>query len=574
MSDTFDVPEATSGGALGGLGALSSLYGPQGSPFPQLRSAASALIPDLSQLGPTLDASQKAKSDAIDRAIQRLTEAQGSNKAGVLAALASGFLAPTRAGSFAESFGSAMGQAAPQINMLDKQRLEQGNLVDQLRVQQAQLPADSLMKRLSLAGTLNRFAGNSSSRSVVQDPNSPTGWSYAQVTSDGQEVGKIVGAPPPRSANATNYPTTPDGVQVVDHKTWSQLLGKANTAIDQAVKNGEVDISDEAGRNNWLKRWIATNALAAPPGTDVTKEYFPSIHGTRPGKAPEVAPAAPAGTDPAALATPADNPILKPLPPRQGAVRPGVIDDLKKYSDSSRDYADAASILADSRKINPLAWYGGIPGVAGAGASLAPETAASVHKYLDPKNPGATATARLASNLNRLTLSLAKPLLGGQLSDRDLDLIAKMNGAVKMPPQERENLFSQGEWLVRKKMAWNDLASSYIAHGKAPPSFVEWDKAYEAANPYPGAILAGETPSSPVVRQAQPPTSPGGQPAQVPANLVQPVRPPDWWVQKLSPEERTLLLQGRGRRSQPGYTLTPEEIALREKIRKIQSEDK
>jgi DNA polymerase len=66
-------------GALAGLSPAPS--------FPGLRTAAEALMPDPSTFGETLDSAQRAKAAAIDRAIQRLTEAQSGSKAAALAAL-------------------------------------------------------------------------------------------------------------------------------------------------------------------------------------------------------------------------------------------------------------------------------------------------------------------------------------------------------------------------------------------------------------------------------------------------------------------------------------------------------
>lgn len=584
MSDTNDFD-----GGSSGLGALSMLGGNVGSPFPQLRAAANALIPpDMNSFGETLDASQQAKAQAIERAIQRLTEAQNNNKAALLASMAGGFLSPTRAGSFGESFGNAMNQAAPQINLLDKQRLEQGNLIDQLRVQQAQLPADSLMKRLSLAGQLNRMSGTATSTAIVQDPNSPTGYSKVITAPGGGEASRISGVAPPNRYNSMDLLQAQNqAIRVVDAQIKDGTFDPAtNEEREAKVQQLTQTILGQLGRGASpppAGPGAAPPAQGAQPGQPPAQNGMPlpptpppgggtSQQGTGENQLPTAAPAAVS-----TQASPEDIPaILRPLPARNTRVPPAVMKQLEDMSKESVAASNSLTLVQQLRDLNQYTYYPDAAGAAAqtlgigkpSNASIAPETSAQVRQLLGLGNANTDATLEYPKLSKQLAAMAAKPMFGSRVTNFDLKTMQEIESLPSQPPQVRENLLARSAWYFEQQRAWKDLASSYVAQQKEPPSFEKWDEAYRTLHPFPASVMRGNPTRNTI--EVNPATPQPTTAASAPGNPTQtiPRAPGSDWFERLTPQEQELLRQSARRNGRPR---TAEEEQLLAKIKRLQA---
>jgi len=549
---------------------LGSLGGGQSPPFPGLRQAAASLIPDIRGIGGVLDRSQQEKGQAIEQAIKRLEGLAQQGKASTLLALAGGLLSPTRAGSFGESLGQGFKAAAPEASGALQFEQQRGNLIDQLRVQQAGLPADSIMKRLTLAGQLNRFAGRGSTRQVVPDPNSPTGWSQVTTASDGTEVGRTGGITPPapiiaraqailKARKEQGWDPTPEEEQA---ELW-RMIGPNGTMFGPGTGAGAAGAAAPAGAGSTPRPAAGVTPATPDPGVSTTG-----------GERRETPP----GPQAVAAAPEADEAILNPLPPPNRRIPPATAKQLSTLDEQNKGAAQAIALIKRARELNPNVYYRGMGNLLGGPPTNArwfPQSQAEATQFFNPDDPRAQATLEYPTVVKQLAAMSAKPLFGGRPTNFDFQKLLEIESNLGQAPQLRENLLSRQQWNFERGLAWNELEASYLAHGRKPPSFTEWDKAYRLRSPEPGPILTGDaatTPRSPVVMTPSPgaggPTAPSfvGRP-QAPGN-AQPRN--TGWFEQLTPEERQLLTQGAGKRSQPGYQMSPAERALLEKIRKLQ----
>lgn len=143
------------------------------------------------------EASKTALQKAIDSLTGQYADSNRYNQAAGLAAMASGFLAPTRAGSFGESLGAGLGQAAPALQSMAQQGAAHQNALSGLQSKLGTLDADSLTKQLSVAGNLERAEREKQFMATYLNPQNVL--TRGPVGANGP-VGQGVPAPPPVGA--------------------------------------------------------------------------------------------------------------------------------------------------------------------------------------------------------------------------------------------------------------------------------------------------------------------------------------------------------------------------------------
>lgn len=492
-----------------------------GSTIDSLEGSSRDLLSGSGPLSQALGQSMNQRQQILQRGLERLraSSANRYDEAGALAAMAGGFLSPTRGGSFGESLGNAGHAVSPFLSRIGATQNQREMQADQLEQLMAGLGQENVTQRLTLGSRLAQTAstarrneqlaaaarlraGNAGGAGgpariqgaprLIEDPESSTGWSWLYTDRNGNTVRTERGAPAPGGEGNLRPTTLEDGDRqyiVASPTQWSSAVNRFQEHWRRLQSQG-ARFENPADLSAYQNDWIARNMGMLAPGTRAIPDW---MRGTAPvpmdpnqptrGGAPADpnAPAQAPGTGPGIEQIPRQD-IAPPgreagQRPPAGALRPAVpqpemrprlapteAKQLEEVNNGLAAGTNAITSFDQALTANRLAYDG-----------MTAHAAWVANRNLGRDRERVNATAAYQNAVQQLTSAMLKATFGGAPTEGERNYMERLNGSLSMSREERRLILEEGKKLVQARMNWQRFAANEIRAGRQMPSFAEFE---------------------------------------------------------------------------------------------------